>query len=293
MQRFLAFLFSVAMTLGGYAARLDGDSKAAELLAQARAALGGDSKLSKVQGLSCSGTLQRALGDRQITGELTLSLQLPDKFLRSDSVSPMGDAALVVTDQGVNGDKVLRNARTLNTPPGAVMRLPSAPEHGSEAEAQLLRNSRAELARLTVAMLMTAPASMPLEFVYAGEAESPDGKADVIDVKGPNSFGAKLFLDKSSHRPLMLTYRGIAPRMVMQTQRSDAPPAATRVEPGSMPPPEQVDITMFLDDYRTVDGVLLPHHITRSIDGKSNEEWTFKTVKVNPAFKADTFAPVK
>ena len=39
--------------LGGYAARAAGDTKAAELLAQARAALGGDANVSKVQGLSC------------------------------------------------------------------------------------------------------------------------------------------------------------------------------------------------------------------------------------------------
>ena len=44
------------MTLGGYAARAAGDTKAAQLLAQARAALGGDGKLAKVQGLSATGT---------------------------------------------------------------------------------------------------------------------------------------------------------------------------------------------------------------------------------------------
>src|SRR5436309_11160134 len=99
MQRLLALLFSIAMTLGGYAARAAGDTKASELLAQARAALGGDGKLSKVQGLSCAGTVQRSIGDRQVSGDVTIDLQLPDKFLRSDSISPMGDAALVVTEQ--------------------------------------------------------------------------------------------------------------------------------------------------------------------------------------------------
>ncbi len=51
-----------------------------------------------------------------------------------------------------------------------------------------------------------------------------------------------------------------------------------------------VDISMFLDDYKAVDGVMLPHHMTRSIDGKPNEEWTFTTIKVNPVFKPDTFS---
>ncbi len=50
-----------------------------------------------------------------------------------------------------------------------------------------------------------------------------------------------------------------------------------------------MDITLFLDDYKSVDGVLLPHHLSRSIDGKPTEEMTFKTIKINPVFKPDTF----
>ena len=46
---------------------------------------------------------------------------------------------------------------------------------------------------------------------------------------------------------------------------------------------------MFLDDYQAVDGVMLPHHITRSVDGQPSEDIVFKMIKVNPAFKADTF----
>ena len=289
MERFLAILFSLAMTLGGYAARAAGDTKAAELLAQARTALGGESKIAKVQGLSCAGTVQRAIGDRQVTGDVTIDLQLPDKLLRGDSISPMGDAALVVTEQGINGEQLLRHSKTLNTPPGAVIRVPPAPARGSEAEAQGLRNSRAELARLALGLLLAAPPSMPLEFKYAGEAESPDGKADVLDVTGPSSFAAKLFLDKASHRPLMMVYRGVSPRVVVQSQRGGMPPA----EPAHTPPPvpEQVDINMFLDDYQAVNGVMLPHHITRSVDGQPSEDIVFKTITVNPAFKADAFAP--
>ena len=35
---------------------------------------------------------------------------------------------------------------------------------------------------------------------------------------------------------------------------------------------------------------MLPHRMARSIDGKPTEETTFKTIKINPAFKPDTFA---
>ena len=306
MQRFGVYLFSLALTSGGYAARAAGDTKAAELLSQARAALGGDAKLSKVQGLSASGAYQRDMGDRQVTGEITIDLQLPDKMVRTDSMSPMGDATIVVL-QGVNGDQVLRNSRTIGGGPGMVIRV-APPAAGPGGEAQALRNQRAEMARFALAFLLTSPSAMPVEFTYGGEAEADEAKADVIDAKGQGSFAARIFLDKKNHRPLMLQYRGAAPRIVMQTQRGGPPPAgnapqgrgdhetapagsvSSRTPPEAATAPQIVDIQMFLDDYKSVDGVMLPHHISRSIDGKPSEEWTFKTIKVNPAFKPDTFS---
>lgn len=296
MQRILTFLIASAMTLGGYAARAAGDARAAELLAQARAALGGglpDKQVDRIQSLSCSGTVRRMIGDRQISGELTLDLQLPDKMLRTESISPMGDGALVITGQGINGDVLLRTARTMNAPPGVMIRTPPLPAPGSDAETQALRNSRAELARLALGLLLTSTSALPVDLSYAGQAESPDGAADVLAVNGANNFAAKFFLDRQTHRPLMIAYRGASPRIIVQTQRVQGPPP-NRVEhsdaAGRPPTPEIVDIDMFFDDYRAVDGVMFPHHISRAVDGQTTEEWTFKTIRTNPTFKPDTFA---
>jgi hypothetical protein len=296
MQRLLMTVVSYALTVFMFVAQISGDTRTAELLAQARAALGGDSKLAGVKAFSGHGIASRAMGEMQIGGELDLALQLPDKMLRSDSMSPMGDAT-IVTETGVNGDTLLRHTSTIGGGPNMVIRMPPPPARGSDAETQALRASRAELTRLSLAFLLTSPASMPLEYSYGGEAEADDGKADIVDVKGPSSFVARLFLDKATHRPLMLSYKGVAPRMVMSTttQHGGAPDPA-KIErdqkdaPAAMPPPQIVDISMFFDDYRQVDGVWLPHHVTRSIDGKTNEEWTFKTMKINPAFPPDLFA---
>ena len=293
MQRLMVSFVSLGMMLGSLLAGAEGDTKAAALLEQARAALGGGSKLSKVQGLSATGTLAREMGDRQVTGELTIDVQLPDKMVRTDSMSPMGDATIVLIN-GVNGETLIRNSKTLNAGPGLMVRMPAPPAAGSDAETQALRAARADLARFAVAFLLTPPPSMPLEFVHGGEAESPDGKADVVNVKGPGSFAARLFFDKSSHRPLMLSYQGVAPRMVVQTMRGGPPPDPAAQghgnEAAAAQPPQAVDILMFLDDYRAVDGVMFPHHVSRSVDGKTTEEWTFKTIKVNPTFKPDAFS---
>ena len=46
-------------------------------------------------------------------------------------------------------------------------------------------------------MFATSLAAYPLTFTYAGEAESADGKADVIDVKGEGDFAVRLFIDQT------------------------------------------------------------------------------------------------
>jgi hypothetical protein len=77
------------------------------------------------------------------------------------------------------------------------------------------RALRKEFARQLLSWLLVTPDSLPLEYNYAGEAEVKDGKADAIDVKGPDDFAVRLFLDKQTHRPLLLSYRGPQPRVGM------------------------------------------------------------------------------
>src|SRR6266850_7202200 len=143
MQRLIVYVISLAMTLGGWAARSAGDTKSEQLLAQARAALGGDKNLSKVQGLTATGTFQREIGDRVLSGEISIDLQLPDKMLRTESMRPMGDATIEML-QGVNGDQVLRHSRTIGGGPGMVVRM-GPPPGGADGDAQALRNQRADM----------------------------------------------------------------------------------------------------------------------------------------------------
>ena len=296
MHRLTASIIPLVMALGAVAARAAGDDKAAQLLAQARAALGGEKNLNAVQGLSCAGSYARTVGDRQLSGELTIDLQLPDKMLRTETSNPVGDMTIVL-EQGVNGEKLLRNQRTMNGPPGAMIRM-APPPATPDAEAQAVRNARADMTRLLLALLIAPPPAMPLEYAYGGEAQSDEGSADIVDAKGPGSFATRLFLDRKSHRPLMLQYRGLAPQMRIQTQTMQGPPdpermrraeQAARDAAAAQPPPQAVEITLFVDDYKAVNGVQLPHHFARSIDGKPTEEMTCKTIRINPSFKAGTF----
>ncbi len=64
-----------------------------------------------------------------------------------------------------------------------------------------------EFARLLIVWLLTTPASLPVDFTYAGEAKAEGKTADVLDAKGPNRFTARLFIDQQTHQLLMLSYK--------------------------------------------------------------------------------------
>jgi hypothetical protein len=57
----------------------------------------------------------------------------------------------------------------------------------------------------------------------------------------------------------------------------------------NMPPPAPSNITLFLGEFKKVDGVMLPHRLTYAVDGKTVEEWTVEKARINPSVKADLF----
>ena len=112
MQRLIVSLISLAMTLGGFAARAAGDTKAEQLLAQARAALGGDKQPDQGAG---------ADGDRHVSardGRSAVERRDHDRSAaaRQDAAHREHEAdgrrARSRPMQGINGDQVLRNSRT-------------------------------------------------------------------------------------------------------------------------------------------------------------------------------------
>ena len=63
-------------------------------------------------------------------------------------------------------------------------------------------------------LVRVAHPALDAQYTYAGEAESPDGKAHVIDAKNADGFAARLFIDQATNLPLMVTYQGPQPRMM-------------------------------------------------------------------------------
>ena len=193
----------------------DAAGKAQQLIAQARAALGGD----KLKSLSVTGNYRRTFGQMEMAGEVSYDLLLPDKMMKTETMNPMPSLEITRVE-ALNGEDVWEDQQQHGGGGGMMIfrRGPGGPGADPQKAKEALQQSvRSDFARLAIGWLLTTPSSFPVEYSFAGEAESPDGKADVLDVKGPGGFAIRLFLDQKTHRPLMLTYNARKPRIITQT----------------------------------------------------------------------------
>jgi hypothetical protein len=197
------------------------------------------------------------------------------------------------------------------------------PEQQNEARVRMMRPA---LQRWMAALFAEAPTP----FVDGGIAESPEGKADILETKDDTGRTVRLFIDQQTRLPLMLQYQDPKPMILQNVRgpgpgpgagaRGGAPGAGAAAGPGGgivirgdgpMTPeekeamqkkleeikkqgPQMGTFAIHLSDYRKVNNVMLPHKIDVSIDGEPSEEWTVEKYQVNPALKASEWeAPKK
>src|SRR5688572_19568290 len=181
---------------------------AARVITEARTAIGGEAKLAAVKSLVVTGRTRQVRGENLVPIEFEIQAELPDKFARRDEF-PAQDAGPTVT--GFNGDRFVQSpapqppaARPGGPPPPTPQQLEAA------ARTQLV-NAKQDFARLMLGLFAASYPSHPLTFAYVGQAEAPQGRADVIDVKGPGNFAARLFVDAKTHLPVMLSWQAQPP----------------------------------------------------------------------------------
>ncbi|MDX2033409.1 MAG: hypothetical protein SF339_22225 [Blastocatellia bacterium] len=276
----------------------EGAGKAQQVLAKARAALGGE-KLKSLQSLSVEGSYRRQMSpSMEMSGDLTYEWLFPDKAMRVDTMRPFGDIE-ISNLEAVNGESVWTDQQQSGGGGGGMVmiRRGSPGAGGDPKKAQEMANSaiRNELARMSLGLLLTTTANFPVEYAFAGEAEAPEGKADVLEVKGPNGFAVRLFIDQKSNRPLMLTYQGKKPRVMMHTSTASGPPSEeelqkrVRESEAEAAKAPDVEYQVRFSEYRDVNGISLPHKISKGIDSETSEEIEFKKFKINPAIKPEKF----
>ena len=297
-MRNLLLLLSLVL-LFAPVALADDDARAQEILKQARQAIGGDENLQKIQGLQINAQYRRVFGDRQMGGDREISISLPNKYLVEDAMNAGGLSTALINTRALNGDK----AWSGNSGGGGGMVFRMSGPGGAQAspeqmEEMLRRIYTAEFSRYLLAMILTPPPSLAVEYKYAGESDVEDVQADVIDVRGPNNFSVRVFFDKKSHIPLLLSYRGPKPRIMTMTRpagssREDIAKvreeAEKKMHAEAPAAPEEVDFYIRLTDHKKVGGVMLPHKLTFLTENEVSEEFEISKYQLNPQFKADRF----
>jgi hypothetical protein len=148
--------------------------------------------------------------------------------------------------------------------------------------------AKQDFARLTLGMFATSFSGYPLTFTYVGQAEAPQGKADVIEAKGPANFTARLFVYSETHLPIMVSWQGPA---APAGRGGSAPPAgaaaAGRAAGGAAP--QGVENRIYYADYRDVDGMKFPFRLRRAVGSDTVEETTFDRFRINAKIDARKF----
>ena len=205
--------------------------KAAGVITEARAAIGGEAKLAAVKTFVVTGRTRQVRGDNLVPIEFEIQAELPDKFARRDEF-PAQDLGPTVT--GFNGDRFVQIPVPQPPPARPGGPPPPTPEQLQAAARVQLTNVKQDFARLMLGLFAASYPSHPLTFAYVGQAEAPQGRADVIDVKGPGNFAARLFVDVKTHLPVMLSWQAQQPPARGRGPGPGGPGGAAR--PGGPPP---------------------------------------------------------
>jgi hypothetical protein len=169
-----------------------------------------------------------------------------------------------------------------------------------------------DFARLMLGLFATSFNSYPLTFSYAGQAEAPQGMADVLEAKGAANLTLRLFVYRDTHLPVMVTWQGPAAGpgrgsgpgrgpgpgpgagpgpgpgsgagpgpgagIAPGSERGAAPPNPATAPAPPPPPPEN---RIYFADYRDVDGVKFPFRLRRAVGQDTTEETVFDRFRLN------------
>jgi hypothetical protein len=339
----LTFLSSVIVAMAQAPEPASTSGEAAAVLSAAREALGGEKRISSIKTVVASGATRQLQGDNLVPILFEINIELPDKYVRTDEIPARESGP---NSRGFNGDALIQSGDAPGPgprrggPPAAAAPAPSAasasapPDRGGaagkpgdagkpvpgEGQAQRGRGPggpppspttvvKQDFTKLTLGMFATSFSSYPLSFGHAGQAQAPEGTADMLDVKGPGNFSARFFIDSKTHLPLMLSWTtppNFVPVVAGQKPPANLPPGSVTFETPMPPPdsatPEQkkqfeadalaarnkamastraTENRIYYADYRDVDGLKLPFRIRRAVGATTVEETQFDRYRIN------------
>ncbi len=297
MTRTVRASLAASIVLLTVAASALAQDRAQEVLAQARSAMGNKGELPAVTSLAVGASVRRVIPavGMELNSEVLLDFLLPDKYRRTENIT-VGPVTRTVS-MGFNGADLLYDDG------GAAAMTGMDPKAPGPMRDQIMKSLKEDLFRMAIILSLAPPSNLACTVTSGGVAEAPDGKADVVDVKGPDKLNLRLFFDSTSHRLLLATYQteSIDPEQMKALtqkaiQKAQADPAnAAKVaqemrEETEKMPKKTITVQMHFSDPKAFGAVTLPSKMSVEGGPQGVEEWTFSSVKLNPPIKPEHFA---
>lgn len=281
----IAFLFTLLIFVFSAEAtqKIDEKAQAQQIIDKMREAAFGSLQVGNIKGISLvwKNRFYSRLAGTQDTGESNIDLLLPDKMVIREVRDSSGNRGQTTYYQVLNGTQSWKDIRSSSSDI-LVIRDPAGDD-----PIKRLQSIRRDQAFQLIRMMLPPSPDFPLTFSYVGEARASDGQAHVIDVKGPDEFSARLFIDKTTFRLLMMTFTLQGPTSFKINSRDLK---------GGIPqntPIRKIEIKIRYLEYKQVNGVTLPHLVTQEQGGYVVKESELSSFKLNPEFAPDHFNPDK
>ena len=168
-----------------------------------------------------------------------------------------------------------------------IVRRQHAAEHGAARQNELLRT--------TLALFLSAPEGIDVNYTFAGETDVDGTACNQVNAEFAGST-IRLFLSKATSLPVMMSYTGHTMPMMFKV-RTKAPEGVDAskdvmvfkrgVEGG--PVGEMAEFQVRFADYRGVGGVQLPFKWTTTTGGTTTEVFDVTAYDLNPSNIADKF----
>ncbi len=236
-----------------------------QILSLARQAMGGP-KLAAVKTLTVEG--QAANG--AIQSDVTLSFELPNKFLREQTVQLAASFAAGISPEmaaQVGSPTVVdclnRDQQWSDIRMSADSQVES--QQIERAAGSMLTQRRVDLrgtfTRYLLAFLLADRPDFPIQFAVVDQIPTPDGgSAYALAGKGPGDFALRLFIDSKTHLPMMMSH-----------QSGDT------------------ETQIWLSKYKNEDGINIPHLMSWMQGERETERLEVKKVRINPKFPDGKF----
>lgn len=217
----------------------------------------------------------KVLTENIVSGDGQRKIIIKDKDGKTETIMPDGGNSGVWTTEDGKKIKVDKDIKFVR-----------AGETGGAA-------GRNEMLRTTFALLLTAPEGTDVNYTFAGESSVDGTTCNVVEAKA-NGSTFKIFLDKATNVPKMISYMAAPLKMFRMEKPADsANEKDVKVFVSKMEPSEQVEYQLKLSDFRSVGGLLLPHKWTESVGGETTETIDISGYEVNPENIAEKFKKEK